>query len=349
MIFREGLVKGVPGDNHLAYEVEVGNGANVREFIYVDAHTGKVIDQITGTQDAMYRRAYDGMHLPDVPPGYPDSPFWVEGDPFPTGNVEADNMILASQETYDMFLNGFGRDSFDGAGAMMDAIFNRGYSCPNASWNGQFISFCEGLTSDDVTAHEWGHAYTQYTDGLIYQWQPGALNEAASDIFGETVDRINGRGGDTPDNTRSADGCSAFWGAPPPILTITGGPAEGEYLSRASVNEPARPFTVGPKPMALSVPAGACTPLTVRCARPDRDRRLDAQSRRQQRVRLQYPRRERACRRSVGHHLRGALDGPPQSRCKRRDRQRPGHVRRRRDDQGRPAGRGDHDAGRRHR
>ena len=45
----------------------------------------------------------------------------------------------------------------------MDAIFNRGYSCPNASWNGTFISFCPGFTTDDVTAHEWGHAYTQYT------------------------------------------------------------------------------------------------------------------------------------------------------------------------------------------
>ena len=56
LIFREGLAKGVPGDNHLAYEVEVGNGANVREFVYVDAHTGKVIDQITGTPDALDRR-----------------------------------------------------------------------------------------------------------------------------------------------------------------------------------------------------------------------------------------------------------------------------------------------------
>ena len=45
-------------------------------------------------------------------------------------------MIIASKETYDLFFNAFGRDSFDGAGAIMDSIFNRGYSCPNASWNG---------------------------------------------------------------------------------------------------------------------------------------------------------------------------------------------------------------------
>jgi Zn-dependent metalloprotease len=262
MIFRTGLVQGVPGSNHLAYEVEVSDGASVREFVYVDAHSGKVLDQISGMRDAMYRRAYDGMFLPNVPPGYPDDPFWVEGDPLPTGNVEADNMIFASQETYDMFLNAFDRDSFDGAGAIMDAIFNRGYSCPNASWNGQFISFCQGMTSDDVTAHEWGHAYTQYTDDLIYQWQPGALNEAASDIFGETVDRINGRGSDDPNNPRTVGECSVYWGSPPPTLVITGGSGAGTYDARASVNEPPRPFTVGPLPMELSVPAGACQPIT---------------------------------------------------------------------------------------
>ena len=61
LIFREGLAKGVPGDNHLAYEIEVGNGVHVREFVYIDAHTGKFIDQISGIKDGLYRRAYDGM------------------------------------------------------------------------------------------------------------------------------------------------------------------------------------------------------------------------------------------------------------------------------------------------
>ena len=52
LIYREGLAKGVPGENRLAYEVEVGNGINVREFVYVDAHTGKAIDRFSGTPDA---------------------------------------------------------------------------------------------------------------------------------------------------------------------------------------------------------------------------------------------------------------------------------------------------------
>ena len=233
LIYREGLAKGVVGDNHLAYEVEVGNGIDVREFVYVSAHTGKVIDQITGTPDGMNRRAYDGMNLPTVPAGYPNSPFWVEGAAFPTGVTEADNMILASQETYDLFANAFGRDSFDGEGATMDSIFNRGYNCPNASWNGAFISFCPGLTTDDVTGHEWAHAYTEYTDGLIYAWQPGALNEAASDIFGETLDRINGRDDILPDGPRTAGECSVFTTLPPSV-TVNAPPAIAGVKSAGS-------------------------------------------------------------------------------------------------------------------
>jgi bacillolysin len=222
LVFREGLLKGVPGANHLAYEVEVGNGTNVREFVYVDANNGAKIDQITGIVDAMNRRAYNGLGLPQsaIPTFYPGTPFWVEGQSLPTTSVEADNMIISSKETYDFFYNAFGRDSFDGAGKTMDAIFNRGYSCPNASWNGTFISFCPGLTVDDVTAHEWSHAYTQYTHGLIYQWQSGALNEAYSDIWGETVDRINGRGGDVPLAQREEGACSIQWGSPPASLVV---------------------------------------------------------------------------------------------------------------------------------
>ncbi|WP_197046857.1 M4 family metallopeptidase [Paucibacter sp. KBW04] len=209
-VYRAGLAKGVEGANHLAWHVEVGNRVDVREFVLVDAHTGKVIEKISGIHDAKNRRAFNGQGVTAPGPNYPNNPFWVEGNAFPTGTVEADNMIAASSDIHDLFKRAFGRDSFDGKGATMDSIFNRGDSCPNASWNGRFISFCPGTTTDDVTAHEWGHAYTEYTHGLIYQWQPGALNEAYSDIWGETVDRLNTRGTDTPDAPRSNGACTVF-------------------------------------------------------------------------------------------------------------------------------------------
>ena len=264
VIFREGLAKGEPGENHLAYEVEVGNGVDVREFLYIDAHTGKYIDQITGIMDGLNRRAYDGEHgdFGHVVNIYLfGAPFWIEGDPLPTTSIEADNMILASKETYDLFFNGFGMDSYDGAGHVMDSIFNRGYGCPNASWNGFFISFCPGLTTDDVTGHEWGHAYTDYTDQLIYQWQPGALNESYSDVVGETVDLLNGRDNLVAPNGRTEGSCSMYDGAPPPVFTVNTGAAAGTYFARASVNEPPPPFTIGPLPMVHADPADGCGPI----------------------------------------------------------------------------------------
>ncbi|HEY3122607.1 MAG TPA: PepSY domain-containing protein, partial [Thermoanaerobaculia bacterium] len=66
-VYRTGLARGVSGRNHLVWEVEVvGDGGSIREFVYIDAHTGKFVDQITGIHDAMYRRAYDGKNLPTV-------------------------------------------------------------------------------------------------------------------------------------------------------------------------------------------------------------------------------------------------------------------------------------------
>jgi cysteine-rich repeat protein len=219
MIFREGLLQGVKGADHLVYEVEVGNkDGSVREFVYVDAISHEVVDQITGIHEVLNRRAYDAESQPHPGPNYPGSPYWVEGDPFPTASIEADNMITSSAETFSFFFNAYGRDSFDDAGATMDAIFNRGDACPNASWNGTYISFCPGLTSDDVTAHEWSHAYTEYTNNLIYQWQSGALNESYSDIWGETVDRINGRDDiAAPDVQRSNGSCSIYGAGSPSV------------------------------------------------------------------------------------------------------------------------------------
>lgn len=37
-----------------------------------------------------------------------------------------------------------------------------------------------------------GHAYTQFTHNLIYSYQSGALNESYSDIYGESLDLLNG-------------------------------------------------------------------------------------------------------------------------------------------------------------
>ena len=244
-VYRTGLAQGVSGTNRLVWQIEITDGLNVREFVFVDARTNKIVDQFTGIADALQRRAYNGNNLPQNQVGtfYPNTPFWVEGQAFPTNNAEADNMIAASKDTYDLFKTAFGRDSFNNAGGTMDSIFNRGYDCPNASWNGTFISFCPGLTTDDITAHEWTHAYTQYTSRLVYAFQPGALNEAYSDIFGETVDRINNRdaagtaGSDAI--ARIADSCSAATPAAVSLIVNKPGTIAGSFAAGRALYGPA--------------------------------------------------------------------------------------------------------------
>jgi thermolysin metallopeptidase-like protein/PA domain-containing protein len=199
LVFREGLTRGASGPDHLAYEVEVGNGGDVREFVYVDAHDGTVVHQITGIHDALtrrvYARAFGGPLL------------WREGDPLPALDPDVTNLAVFGADTYHFYLNAFGRDSYDGLGSPMSMVrLDDGPSCPNAFASATFTSFCPGVTYDDVVAHEWTHVYTSFTHGLIYEGQPGALNESYSDIFGESVDRVNGPILDGP---RTADRCSA--------------------------------------------------------------------------------------------------------------------------------------------
>jgi|GEM_PF-506196 len=220
-IFQPGLLKGANGPLYLAYRVEVVNDTyTLRRFLFVDAHTGKILLNLNGIHE-MERAIAEGSLANQV---------WDEGngdpEPIPGGwaggnaaQITAWNEELAgAKESYQLFgsvTNGIWL-SYDGQDAVMRTVNNDpSISCPNANWNGVSTNYCNGVTGDDTVAHEWAHAYTEYTSGLIYAWQPGALNEAFSDIWGEIVDLLNGRGSDNPNNLRTANSCSTLgFGAP---------------------------------------------------------------------------------------------------------------------------------------
>lgn len=209
-LYRTGLAQGVLGENHLVWEISVSNKSDLVELVYVDAHSGKLVDRVVATYEALDRRVYDGQNLDAFPPpNFPSNPFWIEGQPFPTNVENADEVIFSCKETYDLFKNGFGRDSFDDAGLAMLAIYDSGFASGGtfAIPFQHLVSISKDFSSDDIIPHELTHIYTYQTAGLIYQWQPGAINEAYSDIFGETVDLMNGRGLDIG-GSRQADDCS---------------------------------------------------------------------------------------------------------------------------------------------
>lgn len=183
-IFQKGLIQNTFGSQYLVYEVEVRNDKDVREFLYINAHTGELVEQFTGMAHAIDRVVHESSIGNIV---------WEEGDVFPgTLSVWQQNEVVASEHVYNFFNNAFGYVSFDGVDGQMVTLNNStNFSCPNARWNGSFAEYCDGTAADDVIAHEWGHAYTQYTSGLIYAYQSGAINESYSDIWGETIDILN--------------------------------------------------------------------------------------------------------------------------------------------------------------
>lgn len=225
-VYRMGAIQGVPGRTLLAYVVEVSNQRNVRETVVLDADTGKpvnrysMIDQAANGPDRLLIEAsgtkaspnYSDAVYADHPEewSYPD----IENDPsnFP-GDLTADQQseVQTTAESYWLYANTFGRASYDGNDSPMITVNDDPtIDCPNANWNGATTNYCTGVSSDDTVAHEWGHAYTEYTSGLLYQWQPGAMNEAWSDIWGETVDLLNSRFNDEDANPRTAGSCTSF-------------------------------------------------------------------------------------------------------------------------------------------
>ena len=115
-IYRTGLARGDAGAAVLAYVVEVSNAA-VRDKVFVDAQTGKVVNRYSMVNDALERVLYESN--PETPP------VWEEGDPFPgTLTPDQQNLVLGTGESYWFFANGFGRDSYDDHGAPMRTVNN---------------------------------------------------------------------------------------------------------------------------------------------------------------------------------------------------------------------------------
>lgn len=239
LVFREGLLQGVPGADHLAWRVEVTNSKDVREFVFVDAHTGKVITRITGIYHAIHRRIHQ-VNFGNI--------VWDEGDalPYDTGAPSNDDqvngIIDTSKDVYDFFFNlsSGAYLSWDGNDALMHTVWEASFlGCPNASWNGQSTNYCDGVAADDIVGHEWVHGYTERTHGLIYQWQSGALNESYSDMFGEVVDQINGLGVDSPQTVRTVGACSAAGATLVSLEVLTPPGIAGPYtVGGAAFNPP---------------------------------------------------------------------------------------------------------------
>ena len=139
-----------------------------------------------------HRTIYDAKSTEKLP----GSVVRKEGEP-PTGDPAADEAYDGLGHTHRLYAEAFGRNSIDGKGLHLDATVHYGRPYDNAFWDGQQMVFGDGdgqvferfTKSLSVIGHELTHGVTQYSAGLVYRNQAGALNESMSDVFGALVEQ----------------------------------------------------------------------------------------------------------------------------------------------------------------
>ena len=136
------------------------------------------------------RTIYDAKHGEDLPGKLVRG----EGDP-PAKDVAVNEAYDGSGATYDLFKKVYDRNSIDDRGLRLDSTVHYGRDYDNAFWDGRQMVYGDGdgklfnrfTKAIDVIGHELTHGITQYEAALVYQDQPGALNESFSDVFGSLV------------------------------------------------------------------------------------------------------------------------------------------------------------------
>jgi Zn-dependent metalloprotease len=158
--------------------------AEFNPLISVEAATGK---------DRVVYDAQNGSSLPGQEAR-------LEGEP-PTGDAAVDEAYDGAGSTYDLYQEAYGRNSIDNNGMRLLSTVHYQQGYDNAFWNGQQMVYGDGdedlpeeeqlfnrfTIAIDIIGHELTHGVTQFEANLVYWFQPGALNESFSDVFGSLV------------------------------------------------------------------------------------------------------------------------------------------------------------------
>jgi Zn-dependent metalloprotease len=172
--------------------------------VFADATTGDLVLTAPEYKYAKSRSTYSANNGTALPGTLKRS----EGSA-DIGDLAVDAAHNYAGNVYDYYKNVHGRDSYDNAGATIKSSAHYSTSYNNAFWNGtqmvygdgdgtQFIALSRAL---DVDAHELTHAVTERTANLTYSNESGALNEATSDILGNSCEAYSKNGGTPNANT----------------------------------------------------------------------------------------------------------------------------------------------------
>jgi Zn-dependent metalloprotease/chitodextrinase len=213
------IFRDASGIYHTCWKVDAWSNIPMkRYFYYVDVNSGKIVgerNRITDsdvpgvaqcahnglqaiTTDSVnsttYRLQESGRNIITHAPGPVDitdtDNFWSN-----TANYDdyATDAHYGAEVTYDFYFNNFGRQSLDNAGMTVDIQAHDGLYV-NAFWTGTYSAFGDGdgvdyspLTSIEIVGHEMTHGVVEFSAGLIYAGESGALNESYADVVGAAV------------------------------------------------------------------------------------------------------------------------------------------------------------------
>ena len=93
----DGAHPGVEGSNQLVYVVDVTNGSSIRDLVFVNAHVGKLVNRYSLVHDALFRRLFER--------NIPADQIWQEGVDCRASNVDQQNIVNFSGDSYRFFFN----------------------------------------------------------------------------------------------------------------------------------------------------------------------------------------------------------------------------------------------------
>ena len=113
-----------------------------------------------------------------------------EGDP-PVADAIVNTVYDAAGDVFNLYYDNWRRNSLDGAGLTLVQSVHHRKNFNNAFWDGTQMAYGDGdgviftgFAVLSVVGHELSHGVVQYSGGLEYRDQAGALNESFADVFG---------------------------------------------------------------------------------------------------------------------------------------------------------------------
>jgi bacillolysin len=193
-IYSPALISSTSGETKLVWSINLfdRNQEIMHITVFINAHSGKFEFAIDQRRKAFSYEVWDAQET---------NSFGVkvcEANPIECGSTESDERkaALYSKDVYDFFWNYHGIDSIDNDGMPLISVVR--YGSGTTYWTGDRAIFAPGWSqADDIVAHEFVHGFTEYTSGLFNWYQSGAIAESLSDLWGEIIDQLNGKGTDS--------------------------------------------------------------------------------------------------------------------------------------------------------